>query len=182
MTPGIWWDNVVCSVLGTFYIMIKYMRCDTIIMSDKVGKIWNEAVDDWHHSRRFTGWTWLNSCQAQNEHMWLLFNSAIRSPCYLHSLIRLPALPHYLQKFLQSTCTHMLPTLDINLLPTPVTGYTNWVSLQVTVGGNGQWHAERKKILGRWARKNLHLFSCLGLLISLLDIHCTTYTGVLVSP
>jgi len=35
------------------------MRCDTIIMSDKVGKIWNEAVDDWHHSRRFTGWTWL---------------------------------------------------------------------------------------------------------------------------
>jgi hypothetical protein len=108
--------------------------------------------------------------------MWLLFNSAIRSPCYLQSLTRLPALPHYLQKFLQSTCTHMLPTLDINLLPTPVTGHANWVRMQVTVAGNGQWHAEGKKILGRWARKNLHLFSCLGLLISLLDTHYTIYT------
>jgi hypothetical protein len=32
-----------------------------------------------------------------------------------------------------------------------------------------------KKNLGRWARKNLHPFSCLGVLISLLDTHCTIY-------
>lgn len=107
---------------------------------------------------------------------WLVFNSTIRSPCYLQRLTHLPALLHYLQRFLQSTCSHMLPTLDINLLPTPVTGYTNWVRLQVTVCANGQWHAERKKILSRWARKNLHPFSCLGVLISLLDKHCTIYT------
>jgi hypothetical protein len=48
--------------------------------------------------------------------------------------------------------------------------------LQVTVGGNGQWHAEGKTILGRCARKNLHPFSCLGVLISLLNINCTTDT------
>jgi hypothetical protein len=47
----------------------------------------------------------------------------------------------------------------------------------VTVGGNGQWHAEGRKILGRWARKNLHPFLCLGVLISLLNTHCTTYSA-----
>jgi len=92
-------------------------------------------------------------------------------------------------EFNSSACSSTLPT-EVpakHLLPhatyigyQPSTNISNRVckliELQVTAGGNGQWHAEGKKILGRRAKKNLHLFSCLGVLISLIDKHCAIYT------
>jgi len=145
-------------------------------MSDKVGKIWNEAVEDWYHSRWFTGWAWINSRQEKNEHMWLVLNSTTRSPCYLQSLTRLPALPHYLQ---QVPTKHLLPHATY-IGYQPSTNTTNRVRKLSEIACDSwcEWAmtCRGEKILGRWARKNLHPFSCLGMLISLLHKHCTIYT------